>query len=90
MFIYNATRNATSSPVPDVTAQVEVFRNGTPIVSTPVRILSMEGMTDLARIPYGGQFPLEALQAGRYELKITIVDRLANASASRRLQFQVD
>jgi len=50
----------------------------------------MEGMTDLARIPYGGQFPLEALQAGRYELKITIVDRLANASASRRLQFQVD
>ena len=70
--------------------QVEVFRNGTSIVSAPVGKLSMEAMTDFARIPYGGQFPLEALQAGRYELKITIVDRLANATTSRRLQFQVD
>jgi hypothetical protein len=50
----------------------------------------MEGMTDLARIPYGGQFPLEALQAGRYELKITITDRLSKATASQRLQFQVE
>jgi len=90
MFIYNATRDTATNPIPDVTAQVEVFRNGATVVSTPVRKLSMEGMTDLARIPYGGQFPLEALQAGRYELKITITDRLSKATASQRLQFQVE
>jgi hypothetical protein len=90
MFIYNATRDTATNPTPDVTAQVEVFRNGATVVSTPVRKLSMEGMTDLARIPYGGQFPLEALQAGRYELKITITDRLSKATASQRLQFQVE
>jgi VWFA-related protein len=90
MFIYNATRTAPAGPSPDVTAQVEVLHNGAAVVSTPVRKLNMEGMADLARIPYGGQFPLEALQAGRYELKITITDRLAKASVSQRLPFQVD
>ncbi|HEY6804960.1 MAG TPA: VWA domain-containing protein [Pyrinomonadaceae bacterium] len=90
MFIYNATRNAPASQSPDVTAQVEVLRNGAAVVSTPVRKLNMDGMADLGRIPYGGQFPLEALQAGRYELRITITDRLAKSSASQRLQFQVD
>ena len=89
MFIYNATGNAAGA-TPDVTAQVEVFRNGTSVVSTPVRKLSTNGISDLARIPYGGQFPLDSLPGGRYELQITITDRLAKTSASQRLPFQIN
>ena len=87
MFIYNATG---TPAVPDVTAQVQVLRNGSSVVSTPVRKLSTEGMTDLARIPYGGQFPLESLPGGNYELQITITDRLAKTSVSQRLPFQIN
>ena len=90
LFIYNAANNMGGATTPDVTAQVEVFRNGASVVSTPVRKLSMAGMTDLARIPYGGQFPLESLPGGRYELQITIKDQLAKTSASQRLTFQID
>lgn len=89
MFIYNASKNSTGAK-PDLTAQVQVFRNGTSIISTPVRTLSMESMTDLAHIPYAGQFPLESLQAGNYEIQITIADRLAKTSASQRMKFQID
>ncbi|PYS67357.1 MAG: hypothetical protein DMF69_23290 [Acidobacteria bacterium] len=83
LFIYNAANNIGANTAPDVTAQVEVFRNGATVVSTPVRKLSMAGISDLARIPYGGQFPLESLPVGRYELQITIKDQLARTSDER-------
>ena len=66
------------------------MRHGTSVVTTPVRKLSTEGMTNLARIPYGGQFPLESLPGGNYELQITITDRLAKTSATQRLPFQIN
>jgi hypothetical protein len=86
VFIYNAS---TGNPAPDVTAQVEVFRNGATVVNTTPRKLSMDNMTDLARIPYAGQFPLESLPAGRYEIQITINDRLAKTTTSQRIPFQI-
>ncbi len=89
MFIYNASKNSTAAK-PDLTAQVQVFRNGASVISTPVRTLSMEGMTDLAHIPYAGQFPLESLPTGLYEIQITIADRVAKTSASQRMKFQID
>lgn len=90
MFIYNASRDMSGTAAPDVTAQVEVFRNGATVVSTPVRKLAMDGMPDLARIPYAGQFPLEALPNGRYEIQITIADRIAKSSAAQRVAFQIE
>lgn len=90
MFIYNANSATTGVSEPDVTAQVEVFRNGAPVISTGARKLSTKGMTDLARIPYGGQFPLENLPDGNYELQITITDRLAKTTAFQRLPFQIN
>ena len=89
LFIYNVN-GAAAGATPDITAHVEVFRNGASVVNTGERKLSTQGMTDLARIPYAGQFPLESLQAGRYEIQITISDRLAKTSASQRLPFQVE
>jgi VWFA-related protein len=88
VFIYNASRN--SSAKPDLTAQVEVFHHGKSIVSTPVRTLMTAGMSDLQRIPYAGQFQLESMPTGRYELQVTIVDRVANASVAQRVPFLIE
>jgi VWFA-related protein len=90
LFIYNASRGPQANAAPDVTAQVQVFRHGQAIIGTPLRKLSVEGMTDLGRMPYAGQFPLETLSKGRYELQITISDKLANARATQRVSFRID
>jgi hypothetical protein len=67
-----------------------MFSNGQPIVKTPVRKLNTSGMTDLQRIPYGGDFSLASLPPGRYELNVTITDQLAKASATQRVSFLVE
>ena len=90
IFIYNAARTAGGTGAPDLTAQVQVFRDGVAVVNTPQRKLTTEGMTDLARIPYGGQFALNSLAPGRYELRITITDRVANTTASESIGFEVN
>jgi hypothetical protein len=90
VFIYNALNGAGTNATPDVTAQVEMFSNGQPIVKTPVRKLNTSGMTDLQRIPYGGDFSLASLPPGRYELNVTITDQLAKASATQRVSFLVE
>jgi hypothetical protein len=87
LFIYNANKGSTA---PDLTAQVEIFRQGRSVVATPARKLSMEGMTDLARIPYAGQFPLASLPSGRYELQVTISDKAVNTTAIERVRFEVE
>lgn len=89
IFIYNAKKSTADAP-PTLAAQVEVLRNGASVISTTPRPLSTSGMTDLARIPYSGQFPLTSLAQGRYHLKITIFDKLANTSVSQRLSFLVE
>jgi hypothetical protein len=89
MFIYNAARAQGGGP-PDLTAQVQVFRDGRAVVNTPHRKLEMGGLDDLARIPYGGGFPLASLQPGRYELLINVQDRAAQTSASQRVGFIIE
>jgi VWFA-related protein len=88
IFIYNAGRDAQGQP--DVTAQVQIFRDAQAIITTAPRKLSMAGITDMARIPYGGDFALAGLAPGRYILQITITDRAANASATERTSFTVE
>jgi VWFA-related protein len=87
IFIYNAQRDAQGTP--DVTAQVQVFRDNQSIVNTQPRKLSTAGMEDLARIPYAGDFALANLPPGRYILQITVQDRVAKTSASQRTAFEV-
>ncbi len=88
MFVYNASRLAGGTP--DLTARVQVFREGRTVVDTPHRKLDMAGVADTARIPYGGGFPLATLAPGRYELRITVNDRAAQASASQSVAFNVE
>jgi VWFA-related protein len=90
IFIYNTQRGTNGSAPPDVTAQIEMFSNGQQIVKTPLHKLNTAGMTDLQRIPYGGQFPLSTLPLGRYELNVTITDQVAKSSASQHVSFRVE
>jgi hypothetical protein len=91
IFTYNATRGSNAS-VPELTAEIEVFSNtnSQPVMKSPVRKLDLTGMDDLQRIPFGSQFSLASLPAGRYELNVKITDQIAKASATQRLSFQVE
>jgi VWFA-related protein len=88
MFIYNGA--ATPGAQPDLAAQVQVFRDGKAVVNTPLRPLSMQGVPDLARIPYTGSFPLQTLSPGRYLLQITVADRTGQRTATTRTVFTVE
>ncbi|HYE65860.1 MAG TPA: hypothetical protein VD966_09760, partial [Pyrinomonadaceae bacterium] len=88
VFVYNAARNGSGAP--ELTGQVQVFRNRQAVVNAPQRKLVTEGQADLARIPYGGELPLKALAAGQYELRVTITDHVAKTSASQSIDFEVE
>jgi VWFA-related protein len=84
--------SSTSGPVsgPDLVVQVQVFRDNEPVITTPLHKIQMEGVSDFVRLPYAAEVTLDGLQPGRYVLLVTVIDRLAKASASQRFGFQVD
>jgi VWFA-related protein len=92
IFTYNATRGSNPASTPELTAEIEVLNNanGRSVMKSPVRKLDVTGMSDLQRIPFGSQFSLATLPAGRYELNVKITDQIARSSASQRLSFQVE
>jgi hypothetical protein len=92
IFTYNATRASSPASTPELTAEIEVLNNanGQAVMKSPVRKLDVTGMSDLQRIPFGSQFSLANLPAGRYELNVKITDQIARSSASQRLSFQVE
>jgi VWFA-related protein len=86
-YVYNANR---TGAMPDVALQVQVFRDDQPVITVPLRKLPTEGITDLARISYEDDFPLDKLAPGRYALQVTAIDRAAKRSASQRLNFEIE
>jgi VWFA-related protein len=75
---------------PDLAVQVQVFRDNEPVITMPLAKIQVEGASDLLRLPYGAEVSLDGLQPGRYVLLVTVIDRVAKASASQRFGFQVD
>ncbi|HLL71205.1 MAG TPA: VWA domain-containing protein, partial [Pyrinomonadaceae bacterium] len=76
IYVYNAAR-ALAANAPDVALQVQVFRDGQPVITSPLRKLETEGMTDLTSLPYAAELPLNGLASGRYALQITAIDRVS-------------
>jgi VWFA-related protein len=76
--------------VPDLAVQVQLFRDNEPVITTPLHKIQVEGNSDLRRLPYAAELALEGLQPGRYLLLVTVIDRVAKASASQKFGFQVD
>jgi VWFA-related protein len=87
-FIYNAARGQDANAPPDVAVQVQVIRDDKPIVTTALRKVTPG--PDLARLPYAAELPLEGLPPGRYELKITAIDRLGKSAASQLAAFEIE
>ena len=105
-FVYNAATTAspnsgaqpptapagafTPSALPDLAIQVQVFRDGQPVITTPTGTIQADGASDLKRVPYAADVSLEGLQSGNYVLQVTVIDRIAKTSASEQFKFQVD
>jgi VWFA-related protein len=90
VYIYNAARAtaATAEAPPDVVLQIKIFREGQSVVTMPPRKLSTESQ-DPTHLAYAAEIPLQEMRAGQYVLQVTAIDRIANASASQRVRFEV-
>jgi len=75
---------------PDLAVQVQLFRDNEPVITTPLHKIQFERTSDLRRLPYAAELNLAGLQPGRYLLLVTVIDRVAKASASQKFGFQVD
>ncbi|MGB8510786.1 MAG: VWA domain-containing protein, partial [Pyrinomonadaceae bacterium] len=84
-FIYNAAENPPAPP--DVALQVQMFRDDQPVLTAPLKKISIEGVTDRTRIPYAAELSLNTFPAGRYVLQLTAIDRAAKISTSQRVTF---
>jgi hypothetical protein len=82
--------SATAAAAPDLAVQVQVFRDNEPVITTPLHKIATEGAFDAKRVPYAADVSLSGLQPGAYVLQVTVIDRLAKASASRKMNFYVE
>jgi len=74
----------------DLALQVLLVRDDQPVVTTPLKKVSTDNITDSSRIPYAGEIPLAGLPAGRYLLKVNVIDRVSKQSASQETRFEID
>ncbi len=88
IFAYNAPRSATDQK-PDIAVQVQVIRDDQPVLTTALRKVTVEGVTDLERLPYAAEIPLAELTPGRYVLQVTLIDRVSKQSTSQKTHFDV-
>jgi hypothetical protein len=88
VFTYNAATGSNGSK-PDVAIQIQIVRDGQPVVTTPLKKVSVEQFDDMKRLPYAGEVALAGLRSGRYVLQISVVDRIAKTSATQQTRFEV-
>ena len=89
IFAYNAARASTDAK-PDIALQVQILRDEQPVVTTPLKRITVDPSTDLARIPYAADVSLAGLPAGRYLLRLTAVDRVTKTTASQQARFDIE
>jgi hypothetical protein len=74
---------------PDVAVQVQVLRDDQPVITTALRKINTEGVGDLTRLPYAAEIPMAELLPGRYMLQVSVIDRVAKQSTTRKTHFDV-
>jgi len=87
IFIYNASRNAVGVD-PDLAAQIQIVRDGQPVMTTSIRKVQTEG-TSPGAIPYAADVPLNDFPAGLYLMRVTIIDRTSKTSAAQQTRFEI-
>ena len=88
IFAYNTAFSQTDNK-PDAAVQVQVIRDNQPVITTALRKITTEGVLDFARLPYAAEIPLSELLPGRYQLRVTVIDRVSKESTSRQTHFDV-
>jgi VWFA-related protein len=88
VFAYNLAPSPADQK-PDAAVQVQVLRDDQPVITTAVRRISTEGLTDLSRVPYAAEIPVSDLGPGRYVLQVSVIDRVAKKSTTRKTHFEV-
>ena len=89
LYVYNAMP-APADARPDVALQIQILRDQQPVVTTPLKKISTEGIAQLDQLPYAADVSLDGLAAGRYELHVTTIDRISKTSASRSMRFEIE
>ena len=89
VFAYNA-RSSAGTALPDVAIQIQLLRNGQPVISPSLRTIATQLTADLKRLPYAAEVSLEGLERGHYQLRIIAFDRVANTSASEQRAFEIE
>lgn len=89
LYVYNPAR-ADQTTAPDVALQIQIFRDDQPVITTPLRHVATEGLTDFTALPYAAELDLQSLPTGRYILQATAIDRTAKTSTSQRVKFTVE
>lgn len=89
VFIYNALKVNPAGNAPNLSARIQVLRNGQPVITTNEQTVATKGLPDPERIPYGGEMKLNNLVAGEYELKIMVSDLNARRTVTQTIGFEV-
>jgi VWFA-related protein len=85
-FIYNGAQAVSN----DLAAQVQVYRDGKVVISTPFKRVVPDGQTDRERLPFNADINLAGLQTGRYVLEVTLNDRTSQKTTSQHTVFYVN
>jgi VWFA-related protein len=88
VFVYNMASSPTDQKA-DVAVQVLVLRDDQPVITTAVRKINSEGVADMTRLPYAAEIPMSDLGPGRYVLQVSVIDRVAKQSTTRKTHFEV-
>jgi VWFA-related protein len=89
LYVYNAAHTGPAG-APDVALQLQIFRDDQPVITTPLRKVQTDGLTDFSVLPYAAELDLGDLPAGRYILQAAAIDRTAKTSATQRVKFTVE
>jgi len=85
-YIYNAQHGATP---PDIALQLQILRDGLPVVTKPLIKVEAQDLPEPGRISYGEVIFLQNLPPGRYVLQITAIDRIARKTATQTVKFVI-
>jgi VWFA-related protein len=84
---YNAR---TDKGNPDLVVQSQVFSGSKLVYATPLGPVSVAPGSDQQRVPYAARLSLTNFSPGEYELRLVVIDRLAKATANKKVNFSVE
>jgi VWFA-related protein len=87
LYVYNVA--GSSEGASDAVLQAQILSGGKPIAASKPDPLTLE-TKDGVPLPQSSGMSLEGLSPGRYELRIVVVDRKADVTAHRDVDFTVE